>query len=59
MAEEPDNLLLKMLREIRSKQDEHSERLDAHGQILDRLVSEVQEIRHSVIYPLGLGTTQG
>jgi 2-methylcitrate dehydratase PrpD len=59
MAEEPDNLVLKMLREIRAKQDEHSVKLDAHSQILERLDSEVQEIRHSVIYSLGLGTTQG
>jgi polyhydroxyalkanoate synthesis regulator phasin len=30
MAEEPENLILKMLREIRAKQEEHDGRFDKH-----------------------------
>jgi len=50
MAKEPEDLTLRLLREIRSKQDEH-------GAILERLDHDFQEMRHSVIYSLGLGTT--
>lgn len=58
MAEEPDNLVLKMLRDIRAKQEELGAKQDEHGEILDRIDRELREIRHSVIYTLGLGTTE-
>jgi hypothetical protein len=58
MANEPEDLTLHLLREIRAKQDEHSQMLSRQGEVLERLDREVQEMRHSVIYSLGLGTTQ-
>lgn len=51
MAKEPDDLTLRLLREIRVKQDEH-------GALLERLDHDFQDMRHSVIYSLGLGTTE-
>ncbi len=51
MAEEPEDLTLRLLREIRAKQDDH-------GKILERLDHDFQEMRHPVIYSLGLGTTE-
>ena len=57
MGKEPDNLVLTMLRDIRAKQDEHSESLEAHGRSLERLDRDFQELRHSMIYSLGMATS--
>jgi len=47
MAKEPDNIVLKLLREIREKQDDHDKRFSKIDKKLD-------ELSDSVTYALGL-----
>jgi polyhydroxyalkanoate synthesis regulator phasin len=47
MANEPDNVVLKLLRDIRASQDEHSEEFKKVRQQLD-------DLSESVTYALGL-----
>ena len=51
MADEPDNMTLRLLREIREKQDEHDKRFD-------KLETDVEELRSWVVHALGVTTTQ-
>lgn len=51
MSDAPENLTLRLLQDIRSKQDEQSA-------VLDGLRRDFDELRHSVVYSLGLGTTE-
>jgi polyhydroxyalkanoate synthesis regulator phasin len=47
MAKEPDNLVLKMLREIRA-------RLDRHEQRFDKIDKKLDDMSESLTYALGL-----
>ena len=49
MANDPDNIVLKLLREIRASQDEHTEEFKRVRQQLD-------DLSESVTYALGLST---
>lgn len=56
MAQEPDNMVLVILREIRAKQDEHSDRLgrvEARLQQMDRRLEDMSKV---VTYSLGEST---
>lgn len=46
MAEEPQNLMLQLLRDIRGKLDEHDKRFDEHDKhfdVLRKMISDRQE----------------
>ena len=47
MPKEPDNVVLKLLREIRSTQDDHAGKLD-------KMPSRLDELHESMTYALGL-----
>ena len=49
MAEEPENLVLQMLRDIRGKLDDHSRMLEQHGKRLD-------EVQETALLGVGLAT---
>jgi predicted membrane GTPase involved in stress response len=56
MAKEPDDLVLRLLREIRAKQDEHSRLLEEHTDQFAQLNSRLDELNREMTYALGLGT---
>ncbi|HEY4775359.1 MAG TPA: hypothetical protein VIH40_11125 [Xanthobacteraceae bacterium] len=56
MADEPDNMILVMLREIRAKQDEHSQILGDHTQRFERLEKRFDDLAKVVRYSLGQTT---
>jgi ABC-type Fe3+-citrate transport system substrate-binding protein len=56
MASEPDNMVLVLLREIRVKQDEHSQILESHTQRFDRLEKRLDALSKTVTYSLGQST---
>ena len=63
MAQEPDNLVLVILREIRAKLDEHSRRFDSVDQRFDRIDLQLADIHKQlrdqsdvVIHSLGQST---
>lgn len=63
MAQEPDNLVLQMLREIRATLAEHSGRFDAmdakfaeHSQALAEIREELRQVNHNCVYALGFST---
>ena len=43
MAEEPDNLVLKMLREMRGVLDEHTKRFDDHDRRFDEVKKAIED----------------
>jgi aminoglycoside phosphotransferase len=53
MADEPGNIVLVMLREIRAKQDEHSHVLGDHTQRFERLEKRLDDLAKVVRYSLG------
>jgi len=53
MTDEPENLVLLMLREIRAKQDEHSSRLDHIDTRLASLDKQLDDYKKIVRYTLG------
>jgi len=53
MADEPNNLILVMLREIRSKQDEQSQILGDHTQRFERIEKRLEDLSKVVRYSLG------
>ncbi|MCL4767252.1 MAG: hypothetical protein KJZ80_13560 [Hyphomicrobiaceae bacterium] len=57
MAEEPDNLILRLLREIREKLDEQSDRFAAIDRRFDRLEKRFDEMRGYMNHALGMGMT--
>ncbi|WP_140940815.1 hypothetical protein [Prosthecodimorpha hirschii] len=59
MADEPDNVVLKLLRELRAEQIEQGKKMDRLELRLDRMDKRMEEQRHSVLYALGLGTSAG
>ena len=54
MADEPDNLVLKLLREIRGKQDEHSEKLKEHDTRFDDLDKTLETFKFQLTHTFGL-----
>jgi ABC-type Fe3+-citrate transport system substrate-binding protein len=56
MADEPDNLVPRMLREICAKQDEHSERFERVEQQLEHLKKDFAKFGRLVTYSLGQST---
>lgn len=63
MANDSDNLVLRMLREIRAKQDEHSAkfehidtRFDRTDARLDTMSKDLEEVRFQVTYGLGVAS---
>ncbi|BBE70741.1 hypothetical protein [Oharaeibacter diazotrophicus] len=59
MGEEPDNIVLKLLREMRAEQIEQGRKIDRLENRFDRMDKRFDELRHSVLYALGLGTSAG
>jgi hypothetical protein len=53
MAGEPDNMALVLLREIRAKQDEHSQSLSDHTRRFDHLEKRMDDLAKIVRYSLG------
>jgi len=53
MAKEPDNIVLALLREIRSKQDEQTGKLDALEVRVRHVESQLDDLHVAVTYPLG------
>jgi predicted membrane GTPase involved in stress response len=56
MAKEPDDLVLRLLREIRAKQDEHTRLLEEHSTRFTQLDARLDELNREMTYALGLGT---
>jgi hypothetical protein len=56
MAKEPDDLVLRLLREIRAKQDEHSRLLEDHTAQFAHLEARFDDFNREMTYALGLGT---
>lgn len=53
MANEPDNLVLALLREIRSGQDEQATKLDALATRVRHIESQLDDLHVAVTYSLG------
>jgi hypothetical protein len=56
MAEEPDNLVLRLLREICAKQDEHDSRFTEIDKRFTEIDKRFDEIRLYLNHTLGIGT---
>ena len=56
MAKEPDNLTHRLLREIRNKQDEQSDRLSKVDGQLRALNHHFDDLEREMAYALGLNT---
>ncbi len=54
MANEPDNLVLRILQEIQATQKDHGRVLRAHTREFERLRNGQKEIRESIVTALGL-----
>jgi hypothetical protein len=54
MADEPDNLVVRILREIQGAQKDHGRLLEAHTREFERLRNGQKEIRESIVTALGL-----
>ncbi len=55
MADEPDNLVLVQLRDIRGKLDKIDDKLQEHDRRFDRLDKHADAMRQYVSHALGLG----
>lgn len=53
MVDEPDNLLLRLLRDIRAKQDEHDKRFDAHDTRFDELHKAIEDWKETTATGVG------
>jgi predicted nucleic acid-binding Zn-ribbon protein len=47
MTDEPANIILKLLRDIRAKQDEHDKRFDAHDHQFNDLNKAIEDWRET------------
>ncbi len=56
MADEPDNITLVMLREIRAKQDEHTQRFDSVEGRLENVEKQLGNMAKVITYSLGQTT---
>lgn len=54
MAEDEDNLVLRLLREIRGKLEDHDGRFDGLGERMMGFERHAEDIKESVGYALGL-----
>ncbi len=56
MVDEADNLVLRLLREMRMVLDEHTKRFDRMDARFDRVERSMDDVRESVTTALGLST---
>jgi predicted nuclease with TOPRIM domain len=56
VVDEPDNLTHRLLRDIRAKQDEHSDRLGRVEAELHSMNRRFDDLEREMAYALGLGT---
>lgn len=56
MADEPENLVLQMLRDIRGKLDEHTRLLNEHTRLLNDHTKQLLDVRETAILAVGLAT---
>lgn len=56
MVQEPDNIVLQMLREIRSTLAEHSRFHEEHRQQSAEIIEELRQVNQNAIYAAGLST---
>lgn len=56
MADEPDNIVLVQLRDIRGKLDKIDDKLHEHDRRFDHLDKRSDEMRQYVVHALGLGS---
>jgi hypothetical protein len=54
MAKEPDNLVLRLLREIRATQASHGETLKSHGEVLQHVERRVEDLYQISTHTLGV-----
>jgi hypothetical protein len=54
MAEDEDNLVLRLLREIRSKLDDHDRSFEIIGSRMTSIERHMEDVKESVSYALGL-----
>ena len=57
MAEEPDNVVLRLLREVRTAQQTQGEMLTAHGGSLSRLEKRVEDLYKISTHTSGVAVT--
>ena len=57
MADEPDNLVLGMLTDIRAKQDEHSTKLGALEKQMFHVEQQLDDLTLQATYAMGLATS--
>ena len=53
MADEPDNLMLRLLREIRAKMDDHDKRFDEHDRRFDDLKKAIEDRKETAATGIG------
>ena len=53
MVDEPETLMLRLLREIHAKQDDHDKRFDEHDKRFDRLERRHELTQYQVTHALG------
>ena len=56
MADEPDNIVLRRLGEIRSAQEEHTRLLQEHSREMREMREEMADLNREMAYAMGLGT---
>ena len=54
MVDEPENLILKMLRDARETALAQSQKLDAHGASLTRIEKRIEDLFQTCNYALGI-----
>jgi hypothetical protein len=54
MAKEPDNLVMKMLIEIRGRLDKHEERFDKIDKRFDQVDKKLEDMSETLAYSLGI-----
>ena len=56
MEEDPTNLILRLLREVRKVQDDHSQSLAAHDKRFDALDKKIDDWQETIATAVGLAT---
>ena len=56
MAKQPENLVLRILKEIQQTLAEHGRTLAEHGRRFDQVDRQLDEIHRGMVTALGLGT---
>jgi hypothetical protein len=57
MVDEPDNVVLRLLREIRTAQDKQGDVLESHSGSLSRLEKRVEDLYKISTHTLGIAVT--